>query len=80
MIYTSYKKIDEAGRIVVSKEIRKALSMNSNDLLKLDVEGNTLVIKKAEPNCEFCGSEEKLVEYMGKCVCSDCIAVLNEKK
>lgn len=77
MIYTSYKKIDEAGRIVVSKEIRKALSFESNDLLKMDVDGNTLVIKKAEPHCEFCGSEDKLVEFMGKCICSDCVKKLS---
>lgn len=79
MIYTSYKKIDEAGRVVISKDIRKKLSIKSNDILKLDVEGNAIVIKKAEPSCEFCGSEENLVEYMGKCICNSCVDALSKK-
>lgn len=79
MIYTSYKKIDEAGRVVISKDIRKKLSIQCNDILKLDVEGNAIVIKKAEPCCEFCGSEENLVEFMGKCICNNCIDTLNKK-
>ena len=37
MIYTSYKKIDEVGRIVISKDIRKRLDLGINELLKIDV-------------------------------------------
>ena len=48
MIYTNYKKIDEVGRIVISKNIRKHLSIEANDMLKIDVDGNAIVIKKAE--------------------------------
>ena len=56
MIYTSYKKIDEVGRIVISKDIRKRLDLGINELLKIDVEDNKIVITKAEPNCIFCGN------------------------
>lgn len=79
MIYTSYKKIDEAGRIVISKEIRKHLSLKCNDLLKIDVENDSIVIKKAEPCCEFCGSEDNLIDFKGKNICSKCLSQLNEK-
>lgn len=72
MIYTSYKKIDEVGRIVISKNIRKHLSIEPNDMLKIDVDGNNIVIKKAEPICEFCGSEENLIEFQGKSICRKC--------
>ena len=44
MIYTSYKKIDEVGRIVISKDIRKRLDLGINELLKIDVEDNKIVI------------------------------------
>ena len=80
MIYTSYKKIDEAGRIVISKDIRKKLSLECEDLLKIDVEDNKIVIKKAEPNCEFCGSETELVAFNGKCICKKCIESLKNLK
>lgn len=80
MIYTSYKKIDEAGRVVISKDIRKHLSIQCNDLLKIDVEENNIVIKKAEPCCEFCGNETDLIEFKGKNLCKNCLCVLKKKK
>ena len=78
MIYTNYKKIDEVGRIVISKNIRKHLSIEANDMLKIDVDGNAVVIKKAEPYCEFCGSEDSLVEFHGKSICRKCLDALNK--
>ena len=76
MIYTSYKKINEVGRIVISKDIRKRLDLGINELLKIDVEDNKIVITKAEPNCIFCGNGKDLKNYMGKSVCADCIKML----
>ena len=66
MIYTSYKKIDEVGRIVISKDIRKRLDLGINELLKIDVEDNKIVITKAEPNCIFCGNTKNLISYKDK--------------
>lgn len=80
MIFTSYKKIDEAGRVVISKDIRKQLSLQCNDLLKIDVVENAIIMKKAEPCCEFCGSEEHLLDFKGKNICLNCLTLLKEKK
>lgn len=80
MIFTSYKKIDEAGRVVVSKDIRKQLSLAANDLLKIDIRDNAIIMKKAEPCCEFCGNETDLIEFKGKNICKDCLATLNSEE
>lgn len=76
MIYTSYKKIDEVGRIVLPKDIRKKLDLDANDMLKIDVEDNRVIITKAEPDCIFCSSTENLKSFMGKSVCGECIKKL----
>ena len=78
MIYTSYKKIDEAGRVVISKDIRRKLSLKHNDILKIDVKDNVIVIKKAEPSCEFCESEENLLQFKGKTLCRKCLEEMKE--
>ena len=78
MVYTSYKKIDEVGRVVISKDIRKRLDLGVNDSIKIDVEDNKIVITKAEPGCVFCGSSEDLKEYMGKSICKNCIKMLSK--
>ena len=40
------RKIDELGRIVIPKEIRKVLNINSNDDLEIKIENNGIVLKK----------------------------------
>lgn len=76
MIYTSFKKIDEVGRIVLPKDIRKKLDLRINEILKIDVENDKIVITKAELTCTFCGSTENLQEFMDKHICTDCISKL----
>ena len=40
------KKIDELGRIVIPKDIRKSLSIKTNDSLEIGVVGNTISMEK----------------------------------
>ena len=46
MSHGSIKKIDELGRIVIPKDIRKSLSIKTNDSLEIAVVGNTISIEK----------------------------------
>lgn len=72
------RKIDGLGRIVIPMEIRNKLEISQNDPLEIHVEGTTIVLKKYEPDCIFCGSSKNVVEYKGKNVCSKCIKDLQE--
>ena len=40
------KKIDELGRIVIPKDIRKSLSIKTNDALEIGIVGNSINIEK----------------------------------
>ena len=42
----SIKKIDELGRIVIPKDIRKSLSIKTNDTLEIGIVGNSINIEK----------------------------------
>lgn len=42
----SIKKIDELGRIVIPRDIRKSLSIKANDSLEIAVIGNSISIEK----------------------------------
>lgn len=76
MIFTSYKKIDDVGRVVLSKDIRRELDLRTNDMLKIDVEDGRIVISKAEQTCVFCGKTQDLKSFKGKTVCAACISQL----
>ena len=57
-------------------EIRNKLEIAENDPLEIHVEGSSIVLRKYEPDCTFCGSSRNVVEYKGKNVCEKCISEL----
>ena len=71
------RKIDELGRFVIPMEMRNKLGISNNDSLEIYVEGTSIVLRKYQPDCVFCGSSKNVVEYKGKNVCEKC---LNEMK
>ncbi len=67
------RNIDELGRIVVPKEIRKKLGIEKNDPVEIYVEGDKIILMKYSPVCHFCGSAEDVQDFKGKKICSHCI-------
>lgn len=74
MIFTNFREIDKAGRIVVSKDIRNHLNIKPGDILHIEADDEQIFIKKAESKCVFCNSLENLISYNGKHICRQCIA------
>lgn len=66
------KQIDELGRIVIPKDIRKNLGIDSGDDLVISAEQGCILIRKAQNTCVFCGSREELTEYKNKHLCPKC--------
>ncbi len=80
MIFTNFREIDSAGRIVISKDIRNYLDIKAGDMLHIEADNDCICIKKAEQKCIFCNSSENLKSYMNKCVCADCIKKLQNNQ
>lgn len=72
------RRIDELGRIVVPMEFRKTLEIGQRDAIEMYVDGNSIILKKHEEACVFCGETKKLVEYKGKHVCATCAKSLSK--
>ena len=66
-------KIDNLGRVVIPKSIRKALNIEHNDEISMYVEGESLVIKKGHRSCSLCDSKEIKHQIGTKFICSDCV-------
>ena len=74
------RKIDELGRIVIPKELRRSFDIKDNeDALEIFVEGNTIVLKKYEPACIFCNELKDVVTFKGRNVCSDCLKEIGDR-
>ena len=76
MIYTNFREIDKAGRIVISKDIRRHLNLNPGDVLHIEADDHCITIKKVENKCVFCNSTVNLEEFEGKYVCAECLKKL----
>ncbi len=71
------RDIDEMGRIVIPKELRKSFDLNIKDHVEIFTDGDCIVLKKYNPGCTFCGAVSDLKMYKQKLVCNKCIEALN---
>lgn len=74
------RKVDELGRVVIPIELRNKFNINEKDEIEIYVDSSSIILKKYEPNCIFCGNTKNLIEYKGKLVCEKCAEKLAEKK
>jgi len=69
-------KIDNLGRIVIPKTIRKALDIDHNDDISMYVENNKLIITKGHKSCDICGNKKVNVQIKDKFLCSKCLKTI----
>lgn len=66
------RRVDELGRVVIPIEIRNQFNIVEKDPVEIYVNGSSIVLKKFEPNCIFCGSTNDLVNFNDKLICEKC--------
>ena len=66
------RRVDELGRIVIPIELRNKLKIAEKDPIEIYVDGSSIVLKKYEETCVFCGSNKNVVDYKGKLICAKC--------
>ena len=72
------KCVDELGRLVIPKDMRKILGIEPDTELEISSKGDTIFVRKAVNRCIFCSKETDLVEYAGLNVCRKCIKELTK--
>ena len=60
------RKVDELGRIVLPIELRRTLDIAEKDSIEIYVDGSSIILKKYEPTCVFCGDAKNITVYKGK--------------
>ncbi|MEA2002359.1 MAG: AbrB/MazE/SpoVT family DNA-binding domain-containing protein [Actinomycetota bacterium] len=66
------RKIDDLGRIVIPAETRRLFNIREGDELAISVDGDSIIIRKLDATCVFCGSTEEVSAYKGRGVCASC--------
>lgn len=70
------RKVDELGRIVIPMELRKTLNIAIKDPMEIYVDGESIILKKYQPACIFCGQANGVYKFKDKNICEDCLQEL----
>lgn len=74
------RRVDELGRVVLPIELRNKFGITEKDPMEIYVDGTSIILKKYEPNCIFCGNSKNLVDYQGKMICEKCAEKISKLK
>jgi transcriptional pleiotropic regulator of transition state genes len=67
------RPVDELGRVVLPKELRKSLGIvESEDRVEIFVDGHDIVLRKLVRGCTFCKGTIDLKEFGGHEICGHC--------
>lgn len=66
------RNLDNLGRVVIPKEIRKVLGINEGDPVEIVKVNNDIVLRKYSKGCIFCGSDKDVIEFNSSVVCEGC--------
>jgi len=61
------------GSVVIPAEIRRVMGINQRNPIEIYIVDDNIILKKVEPECTFCGAEDRLYSFKGKKVCYGCI-------
>jgi transcriptional pleiotropic regulator of transition state genes len=68
------RPIDNLGRIVIPKEIRKFLNLQYKDRMIISAQGNKLILSKLENVCGLCDEGNDLIILPnGGLICATCM-------
>ncbi len=67
------RKVDQLGRIVLPKSLRKRYQMNEGDPVEILVSGDHIILERFRPRCVFCGSMEQVSDFKERHICSECL-------
>lgn len=73
------RNVDELGRIVIPKEMRRKMDIANSDPVEIYVDGDKIILTKYHPCCYFCGNESNVSEFKGKKICGECIREIKFK-
>ncbi|WP_219835958.1 AbrB/MazE/SpoVT family DNA-binding domain-containing protein [Paenibacillus sp. R14(2021)] len=71
------RKVDQLGRIVLPKSLRKRYQMNEGDPVEILVQGDHIILERYRPRCVFCGGLDDVREFKERYLCATCITEMS---
>lgn len=75
------RNVDNLDRVVIPKELCRTLGIEPKTALEIFVDGEgSIILKKYEPACIFCGEARDTITYKDRIICKKCLKEMNTLK
>jgi transcriptional pleiotropic regulator of transition state genes len=72
------RRVDDLGRIVLPKELRRTMDIKEGDPMEIFVDGESIVLKKYVP-AGPCDETHQVAFINGKFICKNCSKTFSEE-
>lgn len=72
------RRVDGLGRIVIPKEVRRTLNIDSGVALGISVDNDRIILSRYHEKCILCSKQGNLKNFKGKLVCQNCIDAIKK--
>lgn len=72
------RNVDNLGRIVLPKELRKTLGFEEGTPIEIFVNEDEVILRKYIKGCHCCGETENLTSVYGLDLCPNCLKRINK--
>ena len=66
------RKVDQLGRVVLRASLRREFSLDIVDGVEIFSTDESIVLRKYEPACVFCGQTQAVTLFLNRRVCRQC--------
>lgn len=66
------KKIRKTGSVNIPVAMRRAMNIQPNDAVDVQMRDGIIALIPVSPRCMFCSGQDKLAKMNGKHICKDC--------
>jgi len=71
-----YRELNQ-GKLNIPKSLRKSLGWHKDTPIEMFLDGGSLILRKYEPGCTFCGDVNNLYKIHERWVCETCVLELH---
>lgn len=73
------KKMNRNGGITLPSALRRAYGLAAGEKFQISVnQDGSILLKRTEGQCLFCGTDKQLITFRGRFVCAQCIHAMGK--
>lgn len=75
------KKLNKSGSVTLPSALRREYGLDEGEKFRISVDDKdgSIRLQRIQGQCMFCGSDDRLIIFIGRNVCSVCVADMQDQ-